>query len=709
MQIPLAFADPSIIEEVSLSLWCELFDTLGWPTSLVNKKDSLTHEEIMSAFRNDTLSDELLQAIETIHDLGAPRGRETITSMLADRQIPTSTLPQGFGERETALHLFLAQRNDGVLAEVFSRAQVQIHDGNHRRYNDFIGKRAENIRNSHAKTNELGHVILEYCKKEDLGKHVEVRVFDDDDGVYHFQIMRSHHTRTPLAVLEGSASRAKIEFRPVHADHISYEPKLGRIRITARAASIIQFYCKAFGYVMFKDDTFFDGSAVCSLRVLQDRGRAALENHGVFGVGRVWMTECIWERGDREKLNFRATDCFDSIESLNIPFSEGQIIQAKFKIMVTEKSSRPVTVTVRIPSRIEVTQVRHESLINEVLDTIGIRNIRPNSPAHNIWTLYPWRQPIGIWRDCFGTDTELLATNGVLKKTILNSIEPPLNLGAGHILQVEQISNVEYLGISQTPEIPSRSLSVTDLDGLELVVSAFQNHLRQILGITSNAAPFLQDSWFLDLGVLHIDGYDFRIFYAIRQPPSNAATGHNIVSTGSTNILLLPTGIKEPTGITEILLDKTLPNQQRVVRDIIAATNLTGQVSALVTAPPRARLVVDNRLKKVWFDKIEIAGLKAGTQPYRFVMILAKNYPESINSYDLTKKLSDSRTDGDQTARSAKAAASKHIKAAIEAQGLSFENPFKTENNSYRLTIPAYITDLPSQSETEVAPIELTN
>jgi len=709
MQIPLAYANLDVIEEVSLSLWRNLFKTLGWPTSLDDKKDSLTHDEIMVAFRNDTLSDELLQAIETIHDLGTPKGRETIASMLADRQIPASTLPQGLGERETALHLFLAQRNDGALAEVFSRAQAQIHDSNHRRYNDFIGKRPEGIPNALAKDKELKDVILKYCKKEDLGKHVEVRSFDGDDGAYHFQIMRSHHTRTPLAVMEEAASRAKIKFRPVHADHISYEPKLGRIRITARAASIIKFYCKAFGHVMFKDDTFFDGPPVCSLRILQDRGRAALESHGVFGVGRVRMTECIWERGDREKLNFRADDCFDSIENLKIPFSEGQIIQAKFKVMVIEKSSRPVTVTVRVPSRIEVTQVKHESLINDVLDTIGIRNTHSNSPVHNIWTLYPWRQPIGAWRDCFGTDTDSLVTNGVLKKTILNSIEPPSNPGAGRILQAEQISKVEYLGISQTPEIPSRSLSATDLDGLELVVPLFQQYLRQILGITGNAAPFSQDGWTLDLGVLHIDGYDFRIFYAIRQPPSNAVTGHNIASTGATNILLLPTGIKEPTGITEILLDKTLPNQQQVVRDIIAATNLTGQVSALVTAPPRARLVVDNRLKKVWFDKIEITGLKAGTQPYRFVMILAKNYLESINSYDLTKKLSDSRTDGDQTARSAKAAAIKHIKAAVEAQGLSFENPFKTESNSYRLTVPAYITDHSSQSETEVVPIELTS
>lgn len=423
MQIPLAFADPVVIEEVSLPLWRELFDALGWPTSLSGKGESLTHEEIMSAFKCDSLNGELLQAIETINDLGTPEGRETISALLADRQILSSTLPQGLGERELALRLFLSQRNDGALAEVFSRAQVQIQEGNHRRFNDFIGKKPKRIRDLTAKRIELERTILEHCQQEDLGNHVQLRVFDDE-GTCSFQIMRSHHTRAPLAVMEGSTSRAKIQYRPVHADFVRYEPTLGRLRITARAASIVLYYRNIFGRVLFEDEAFFDGDPVCSLKVLQEQGRTALANHGIFGVGRVWMTECIWERGDRERLNFvNPYDCFDSIERLNIPLSEGQILQAKFKIQVIEKSTRPITVTVRVPSRIEVSQVRHENLINEVLDAIGIRNVHATSPEHDLWSLYPWRQSIGAWRDCFGADTDLLAKKDILKKTRLASVE----------------------------------------------------------------------------------------------------------------------------------------------------------------------------------------------------------------------------------------------------------------------------------------------
>ncbi|MCG3145046.1 MAG: hypothetical protein HONDAALG_02587 [Gammaproteobacteria bacterium] len=693
MQIPLAFADPVVIEEVSLPLWRELFDALGWPASLLGKSESLTYDEIVLSFQRDVLSDELLQAIETLHDLGTPEGRETISEMLADRQIPSGTLPQGLGERELALRLFLSQRTDGALAEVFSRAQIQIQEGNHRRFNDFIGKKPKHIRDLPSKRQTLERAILEYCQQADLGNHVQLRDFDDDDGTCRFQIMRSHHTRTPLAVMDGFASRAKIQYRPVHADLVRYEPALGRLRITARASSIVQFYRKVFGRVLFDDETFFDGPPVCSLSVLQNRGRAALANHGVFGVGRVWMTECIWERGDRERLNFYAADCFDSIERLKLPLSEGQLLQAKFKIEVIGKSARPVTVTVRVPSRIEVSQVSHENLVNEVLSAIGIRDIHARASEHDLWNLYPWRQPISTWRYCFGADTDSLVKKGVLAKTQLAYIEPAAHSGAGRILQAEQISPIEFLGVSLTPEIPSQSLSATDLDGLELTVPAFQSHLREVLSITGNATPWPADGWFLDLGVLSICEHEFRISYALRQPPRDAAADIKKLSASTTPVLLLPKGIKDSTGITEILLDKALPDCQRVVRDIIAASNLVGQVSALLTAPRNARLIVDARLGKIWFDGIEIAELKPETQAFRFVEILAKSASTPINKHDLAEQLSPGREDGDQAARSAKTAANKLIKAALETKGLGFEDPFRSENGRYRLTVPAWLVD----------------
>ena len=690
MQIALAFIDSVVIEEVSIPLWRELFDALGWPPSISGRGDTLTHDDILDALQRDMPGDELLQALETLHDLGTPAGRETISTLVTDRQIPFGALPQDLGERELALRLFLAQRTDGALAEVFSRAQVQIQEGDHRRFNDFIGKKPSAIRDLQAKRPTLELAIREHCRKADLGDHVQVRVFDDGDGTCRFQIMRSHHTRTPLAVVAGSAARAKIQYRPVHADLLRYEPSIGRLRITARAASIVEFYRQVFGRVLFGDDTFFYGDPVCSLTVLQDRGRAALANHGVYGVGRVWMTECIWERGDRERLHIHAADCFDTIDRLGLPFSEGQILQAKFKMTIVGTSARPLIVTVRAPSRLEVRQVRHELLVNEVLTSIGIRDARAVAPEWHLWSLHPWRQRISTWRSCFGADTDALVKKGVLVKTLLASVEAPGHAGAGRVLQAEQVSTGEFFGVSQAEEIPSQSLSTTDLDGLELVVPPFQAHLRERLEMTGNALPWSADGWFIDLGVLDVFGYHFRLVFALRHPPAGAATAIRAFAASTTPVLLLPRGMETSTGLTEVLLDKPLPDRHRVISDIIASANLTQQVPALLLAPQNARLVVDRRLGKIWFDRVEIADLTLGTHAYRFVEILARNFPDSVNKQDLVAELSGGRTDGDQTARSAKTRANKSIRAALESLDRTFEDPFKSEDGCYRLTVLAY-------------------
>jgi hypothetical protein len=172
------------------------------------------------------------------------------------------------------------------------------------------------------------------------------------------------------------------------------------------------------------------------------------------------------------------------------------------------------------------------------------------------------RQPVDAWRDCFGAQTDSLVRKGVLARIQLASIEPVAHPGAGHVLVAARVSAVEFYGVSQAPEIPSQSLSATHLDGLELAVPAFQAHLQGVLGIDGNAAPWSLDDWFLDLGVLKICDQDFRIIYALRQPPRDAVSDVRKVSASTTPVLLLPNGLKDATGMAEVLLDRALTNAQ---------------------------------------------------------------------------------------------------------------------------------------------------
>jgi hypothetical protein len=75
MQLPLAYLDPAAIEEVSIPVWREVFDTVGWPVSLTAIRDSFQHAEILRAFADDPPSDSLLQALEALDSFGTEHGR----------------------------------------------------------------------------------------------------------------------------------------------------------------------------------------------------------------------------------------------------------------------------------------------------------------------------------------------------------------------------------------------------------------------------------------------------------------------------------------------------------------------------------------------------------------------------------------------------------------------------------------------------------
>ena len=79
-----------------------------WPTSLRDKANTFTHHDVQVAIPNDDLSDDLLQALETLHMLGTEDGREAIMSVMSERGAQLPGLPDDSSERELALRLYLA-------------------------------------------------------------------------------------------------------------------------------------------------------------------------------------------------------------------------------------------------------------------------------------------------------------------------------------------------------------------------------------------------------------------------------------------------------------------------------------------------------------------------------------------------------------------------------------------------------------------------
>src|SRR5205807_1140725 len=113
-----------------------------------------------------------------------------------------------------------------------------------------------------------------------------------------------------------------------------------------------------------------------------------------------------------------------------------------------------------------------------VLNAVGIRNAAPPSSAVNLWTLHPWRHPVTTWRALFGPEMDKLVQERVLEPIQLTSVPHMDHLEAGRVLEAHVVSDGDYYGVSRAAEIPSRSLTATDLDGLALHPEQFRLYLR---------------------------------------------------------------------------------------------------------------------------------------------------------------------------------------------------------------------------------------
>lgn len=689
MQLPLAYLDFAAIAEVSRDLWIEIFDQVGWPPSIPDRA-GFTHDDVLNAIQRDEPTADLLLALEAMHTLGTEAGREAIQRALAAApQGGGASIPPDVGEREFAVRLFLGQRTDGRLADVFARAQAEVDDqGGRRRYSEYIAREPRRIRELEARSLRLRDAMAQYCKANDLGEHVQVRAFEDDDA-YVFHVIHSHHLKKPLAVMPGQSAHALLEFRPVHGDLLRYDATRGRLRVSARAPSLVQRYRRMLGEALFDDPSFFDSEGVCSLSVLKEKGRRALESHSVAGVGRVWMTECGLDVGE-DFVRIRAADCFNRLEKLG-GLQDAEFVEARLKIQVAATSTRPVTVYIRVPTVIDPSNRRFEPLIDAYLDAIGVRLSSAAVVQGDLWRMHPWRHPAQTWRDVFGKVTDRLVAQGVLVRIRLDAVAHPEHPGAGRVLDVHAIGDGQYHGVSRVPEVPARRLSATDIEGLELMPDELQAYLRGELGLSGPCSGWAGDE-LLDLGELAVGAHTFRLLYAMRQPRVGVGGRARQLAGATRAVLLLPGPRSRAAEVAEVMLSGPIPSRRGLVREVIYACGCETEVAAVHVAPDHVRLVVDDRTKEVWFDGILVPGLRPDGHPYGFVLEMARAGLGIVTSVRIAEALSPNRKD-DQTARGAKAKALKAIRAAVKAAGGAAVGDIfpSAGTGAYRCAIPAHV------------------
>jgi hypothetical protein len=212
----------------------------------------------------------------------------------------------------------------------------------------------------------------------------------------------------------------------------------------------------------------------------------------------------------------------------------------------------------------------------------------------------------------------------VLNPTRLESAAAAENPAAGRVLSAHPLSEGEYYGVSQTDEIPSRTLSATDLDGFELIPEKLRLYLRSRFGIVHGGSVW-DGGETLELGFIKLGIQDIHVVYALRQPAPGIGDHMRAHSSGALSVLLIPACETYKSELASVPLDSALPSTKDVIRGVISACSLTDSTPAIHCCPDGARLVVDTHLKKVWIDEVELAGLQPDSQPFRFVEAMARS------------------------------------------------------------------------------------
>jgi len=157
---------------------------------------------------------------------------------------------------------------------------------------------------------------------------------------------------------------------------------------------------------------------------------------------------------------------------------------------------------------------------------------------------------------------------GSVKQVRLAAVPHPEHIEAGLALDAHAVSEGDYYGVSRAEEIPSRSLTATDLDALELQPEQFRVHLRTRLGITNGGVRW-DNGELLDLGFVEIGGHRIYVVYALRQPKPSIGDALRARANGAHPVLLLPTSEANGFELAHVILESALPTKQGFIRQAV--------------------------------------------------------------------------------------------------------------------------------------------
>lgn len=657
--LPTAFHDVNALMEVTTSTWESVLRAAGEPTRLDG--GALDYDQLWHSLTTHDPGKELLDALEVIHELGTDDGRDLLQQAAADQQITLGSIDDE-PAREFAARLWIESRSNTPLAEVLVRARANSFEVAHvRSYRDFVGKSAYPA--SSLDKEQLRKAVSKWCVENQKSEAIEVYAYERD-GELRCEILRGDPIKRVVEIRNGRPSI--LDFRPAASDHIRYDPETGRLGIATRSSRLLQMYRGVLGSLLTNDVDFFSGENICTLRPLQEKGRELFERRLPPGILSVDVVELRWRRGDRDKILVHGRDCFRVLSDLGAQLHEGELTEAKLSISFPGNGRRG-HVSLKVPNRIDIKAGVHESLVEQLLDDVGIRGaFGIEDEKRDLWSLYPWRMREESWRRYIGPDFDRLLQTRLLLPTTLETAAHPDHSVSGGTMTVAAIDATTFVGTSDDPAVGLRTLTSSDLLGYELDVSALANKIALALKLGSACVDLGSGIWSIGRRIFS-PTLTLSFFLITRKPAEHAATIIRDASKGARPILVIPQNCSCVLNFDQITCRLPNGHYDALLAEIVEQLELQDFIP-----PPEwihADLILDQKQGRAWLRHVELIKLQPNTQPFKFAVAVAGKHGQLVSKADLNELLSPKRDD-DETAKEAKRDFIRAVEGSFEAVGI---------------------------------------
>jgi hypothetical protein len=425
-------------------------------------------------------------------------------------------------------------------------------------------------------------------------------------------------------------------------------------------------YRDVLGSLVANDADYFSGENICSLRALQQHGRALFERHRVPGILHVDVVELRWRRGDRDKIWVRGRDCFQVLHDLGARLNEGELVEARLSISFAGGGRRG-HVSLKVPNRIDIKAGANEALIERLLDEAGVRGVFEEDDApRDHWSLHPWRMTERDWRRQVGADFDRLLRQKTLRPAHLDTSTHPDHPAAVGALDVQALNASTIVGTSEDPAIGLRTLTSSDVAGYELDIARVQGEIAAALELDAVIAEIATGVWSLGRRFMS-PTVTLAVFIALRRPSGDAASAIRNASKGARPVLLVPRGCSSEVEIPQVTCFVPSGPYDGLIGAAVEQLELQDEV-----APPvwiRDDLILAPSRGAAWYRRVELTKLRVDTHPFTFAVAVAQAGGRLVKKEDLNALLSRARGDED-VAKKAKSDFVAAVKASFVAAGL---------------------------------------